>query len=260
MKDLRIVTAVSTILLGLSVTAQADSDFNWSGMYTGVHAGAGHQSSNFSDDGAEATLINCCFLVGGYTSAGAQDATDSGALGGVQYGGMYQLERLVFGFDIDLSKSDFHSSPGQSWTPNGESEAVGTERLNITTRWVASQALSLGYAKSRWLVFGKAGLAEASNRYALSVTGTGDAYGADRGSPITFAASSSGTLVGPTVGAGVKWAVGDHMFVNAEYDFMDFGSDSNHFSGTFGSYGTGALNTTVNQNISVLKVGLNYLF
>ena len=252
--------AVLPVLSALSTAATADTNFNWGGHYAGVHAGAAHQSSNFSDDGAQATLINCCFLVGAYTSTGAQDATDSGALGGVQLGAMYQLERLVFGVDVDLSKSDLHSNPGQSWIPVGESQAAGTERLNITTRWVASEGLSVGYAKSSWLAFGRLGLAEASNRYGLSVTGVGDAYGPPSGSPITFAASTSGTLVGPTVGAGLKWALGNRMFVNAEYDFMDFGSASNHFAGTFGSYGAAALNTTVNQNVSVIKLGLNLLF
>jgi opacity protein-like surface antigen len=229
-------------------------------MYAGVHAGAGHQGSNFTDDDAQATLISCCFLVGAYTSASAQNATDDAAFGGLQYGAMYQLERLVFGVDVDLSRSDFHSSPSQSWMAIGASQAAGTERFNITTRWIASQALSVGYARSDWLAFARVGLAEASNRYALSITGTGDAYGAPTGSPITFGASSSGTLVGPSVGAGMKWAIGDRMFVSAEYDFLDFGSESNHFGGTFGSYGAGALSTIVSQNISTLKVGLDYLF
>jgi opacity protein-like surface antigen len=246
--------------LALSTAAEADTDFNWSGMYAGVHAGAGHQSSNFSDDDAQATLISCCFLVGAYTSASAQDATDNAAFGGLQYGAMYQLERLVFGVDVDLSRSDFHSSPSQSWRAIGGSQAAGTERLDVTTRWIASQALSVGYARSGWLAFARFGLAEASNRYALSMSGTGDAYGPPTGSPISFAASSSGTLVGPTVGAGMKWAIGDHLFVDAEYDFLDFGSESNHFGGIFGSYGAGALTTIVSQNMSTLKVGLNYLF
>jgi outer membrane immunogenic protein len=254
------MTAAITGLFALSATAYADTDFSWTGLYAGVHIGGGHETTNLNDDGTEATLINCCFLVDSYYSTGPLDATRNGGLAGVQFGAMYQLQQLVFGVDVDLSKTNFNSRPGQSWVPDGESDASGTETLAVTTRWTATQTLNLGYAVGRWMAFGKAGLAEASNKYSLSLNGTGNAYGAEGGSPINFAATANSTLVGPTIGAGVKWAFLDHMFLNAEYDFMDFGSNSNHYNGTFGSYGPGTLTTSVSQNMSLFKVGLNYKF
>jgi hypothetical protein len=69
----------------------------------------------------------------------------------------------------------------------------------------------------------------------------------------------------------LKWALPTSLFINAEYDFLDFGSETSHLSGAFtavplsavfaGAGGPGAtFDPVYHQIISEFKVGLNYKF
>jgi opacity protein-like surface antigen len=66
----------------------------------------------------------------------------------------------------------------------------------------------------------------------------------------------------------VKWAFADNWFLNAEYDYLDFGSQKQNLSGTFsatpaafpGSNPSATFTPTFRQYISEVKVGLNYKF
>jgi opacity protein-like surface antigen len=104
----------------------------------------------------------------------------------------------------------------------------------------------------------------AENRYSLAISGIGANFGPN--GPFAFASSTSDTLYGWTAGAGVKWALSGNWFVNAEYDFLDFGSKTENLPGVFtATPGNGAVTAatfhpTFSPAISEVKVGLNYKF
>ena len=112
----------------------------------------------------------------------------------------------------------------------------------------------------------KAGASLAHNSYSLTVSGAGGNLSPGGAAPFAFASGGSDTVVGWTAGAGVKWAISDNWFVNAEYDFLDFGAKAENFSGVLtaspavgGSPLTPAtFHPIFNPNISEVKVGLNY--
>lgn len=240
--------------------------YNWSGFYVGGHVGGGWQDTTFSDPGAYSVLANCCVLIGGtdYPTA-ASNADGAGVLGGVQAGWMHQMNRLVVGADFDFSGTTMRGS-GSS-TASAVNTAYYTESYSVQSRWTATSTATVGVARGTWLFYGKAGVALADNKYGLNIAGAGFQFGSGT-TPFSFASSTDRINVGWTSGLGVKWALSDDLFVNAEYDFLDFGSTTQTFSGTFsatptafaGTGNSGTFQPIFNQMISEFKLGLNYKF
>jgi len=245
----------------------ARTKYDWSGLYVGGHIGGGWQNTTFSDPGAYSIIANCCVMISGanYPTA-ASDANGFGVLGGVQAGWMHQIDRLVVGADFDFSGTSMNGSGSSiaSAVPTGT--YFYNESYSVRSKWTQTSTATVGIASGTWLFYGKAGAAFVDNSYSLSITGAGNQFGT--GTPFSFASSTDKIAVGWTSGIGVKWALSNDLFVNAEYDFLDFGSLTQTFNGTFSATPTAFLATgsagtfqpTYNQMISEFKVGLNYKF
>jgi opacity protein-like surface antigen len=117
------------------------------------------------------------------------------------------------------------------------------------------------------MLYSKAGAAWVNNSYTLNVVGSGTAFGPT--TPFAFSSSTSDTITGWTVGTGAKWALMDNLFLNVEYDYLDFGSKAQNFSGTFTatpacfagtSCSAGNFSPNFGQHISEVKAGLNFKF
>jgi outer membrane immunogenic protein len=138
--------------------------------------------------------------------------------------------------------------------------SFANETYNVNTNWTATSTGTIGLARDRWMFYSKAGVAAAESTYKLNIVGFG------AGVPFAFAASTNDTVIGWTVGTGVKWAFADNWFVNVEYDYLDFGSKSQNMNSTFTATAfiagspAGTFTPTYNQHISEVKVGLNYKF
>ena len=249
-------------------SSAAHTKYDWSGLYVGAHVGSGWQDTTFSDPGAYSTIFNCCVLISGtnYPSA-ATDAKSAGALGGVQAGWMHQIQKLVVGADFDFSDTSMKASgfSTASAVPGGAFSY--TESYNVHSKWTATSTATVGIASGTWLFYGKAGAAFVDNSYGLNVAGSGGQFGGT-GTPFSFASTTNKISVGWTSGLGVKWALSNDLFVNAEYDFLDFGSATQTFNGTFsatpavfaGTGNSGTFQPVFNQTISEFKLGLNYKF
>jgi outer membrane immunogenic protein len=247
--------------------APAPAAYDWSGVYIGGHVGGGWQDTSFADPGALPILFNCCVTISSVNNPGPiSDGRGSSFLGGVQAGWMYQVARLVVGADIDWSGTRLNSSGATSLTPADGSGFFANDTYSVRTNWTVTATTTVGIARDHWLFYGKAGAAFANDNYGISIAGAGGQFGA--ATPFAFASSDSQTVVGWTVGTGVKWAVSDNWFVNAEYDYMDFGTKTPNLSGTFtaspasfgGFSGNSTFKPSYNQNLSEVKVGLNYKF
>jgi outer membrane immunogenic protein len=285
-KNLWRVVAVSAMAVSVSVMASASvraadmplkapaaipsAGYDWSGFYIGGHVGGGWSSTDFSDPGASGVLYNCCLLLGEENNPIAPTGgTASALLGGAQIGWMYQVQRLVVGMDVDWSGMRANNSGnGPSFPPGGTASGFATEVYGVTTNWTATATTTVGIAKDRWMVYGKAGGAWVNNSYALNVSGSGGTFGPP-GNPFAFSSSTSDTITGWTLGAGVKWALTENLFLNVEYDYLDFGSKAENFTGTFTatpacftgtSCTAGTFNPSFRQQISEVKAGLNFKF
>jgi outer membrane immunogenic protein len=237
--------------------------YDWSGVYIGGHIGGGWETTKFADPTEFSNLVNCCIFIGSTNSgSGAADLHTSSFLGGAQAGWMYQTGRLVLGGDFDWSATHMSGTAnGVNFTPFTGSTARATETFNVDNKWTATSTITLGLARDRWMFYSKTGVAAAENTYRINASGLGGLAGT---TPFAFSSSSvNDTIVGWTVGTGVKWAFADNWFLNAEYDYLDFGTKTQNLSGTFTAPPPAFAATftpTFRQYISEVKVGLNYKF
>lgn len=79
--------------------------------------------------------------------------------------------------------------------------------------------------------------------------------GASLTNAIAFNAPSANRF-GWTIGVGTEWAVADNLSVFGEWDYMNFGTHNL----TFTDPNFGSSQTSVKQQINVLKLGVNYRF
>jgi outer membrane immunogenic protein len=237
--------------------------FDWTGIYIGGHVGGDWQRTEFSDPGAFTTLFNCCLFIGTGNNFGqATNSNGSSFLGGVQAGAMYQIGRLVVGSDFDWSWTNLKGSGGAGIPPNVGGD-FATEAYSSRVNWTATSTAVVGIARDHWMLYSKFGLAAANYSYSLGIAGL-EGGGAV---PFAFASNSSNTVIGWTTGVGVKWAITDNWVVNGEYDYLNFGSKAQSFSGVFtatpaafGGSPAATFTPSFNQSISQVKLGLSYKF
>src|SRR5262245_58588021 len=219
---------VGASLLVLTGAAYADgySDprgyeraFSWTGFYIGVQGGAGRGTSDSNIDSLQTCVGAVCGPVVPITPQGLlRDSTSmNGFHGGGTIGYNLQTGPVVLGVEADVSGSDIfgRSNCTDSFGLLGGRAGCRTELSSFGT--VTGR---LGLASGRTLVYGKAGLAWGNFDRDVII-------GAIGAPGVTLAnGSASETRTGFTVGAGVEHAVWGGWTAKLEYDFMDFGTDS----------------------------------
>jgi outer membrane immunogenic protein len=202
--------------------------FTWTAFYIGGNLGAGWNHGDITDNFGNTWGLN----------------NTTTFVGGGQVGGNYQFNALVVGIEADFD-----------WFANNNNSSGGVTVGNTTLqgsangRWLTTVTGRLGWAVDRVLFYAKGGGAwvGANNLTILDVpTGASVAYG------------TSSTNTGWTAGAGVEWAFADNWSVKAEYDYV--GLSNNSFTVPPGFFLSGDSLSTSNRNISLLTVGINYLF
>jgi outer membrane immunogenic protein len=110
-------------------------------------------------------------------------------------------------------------------------------------------AARFGLAYDNWLFYGKAGGGRAlNNRFTFTNSATG----------ASIIAANDNSNSGLLVGAGIELALGRDLSAKIEYDYLRLNSQT--FTVPAGSaFLVGDTFTTSNQNVQMVKVGLNYL-
>jgi outer membrane immunogenic protein len=274
--------------------------FSWSGCHLGVHFGGAFVDDTIRGQFANPILIPPLTVVvqpaaGPPTfftqsqvippvplNGGSLGVSESGVLSGAQAGCDLQLTRnWVIGIGADASGTTASGSNAQqAWSGSFVGSPVPATTtvssagyFSAKTDVISTVTGRLGYSFERGegLIYAKAGAAFVNNRYGFNgaVTGTscntwvivqstglGSCTGTNPPftSPFNFGASE--TRGGWTVGTGVEWAILTSWSVKLEYDYLDFGRHNTQFTGSTPA----GLNMTVNQHISEVKLGVNYLF
>jgi outer membrane immunogenic protein len=130
-----------------------------------------------------------------------------------------------------------------SGTDNDQIAIGATDRTRI--RSLASLTGRIGYSWDRFLGYVKGGGAWERDDYDVFVTANNVAL-----------ASASETRSGWTIGVGGEYAFAPYLSGFIEYDYYDFGTTSNTFTGQFGVLGT----ANIKETQSVVKAGLNFRF
>ncbi len=192
--------------------------FSWTGCYIGGNAGGLWGTKNWNLD----------------TTGAAESTTDlTGGVAGGQIGCNYQVSTWVFGIQGDYDWSNASGSATDAVFAPAVDQASIKALASVTGR--------AGYAWDRFLGYVKGGGAWVNDSYSVS-------------SPLGTNTASE-TRSGWTLGVGGEYAFTDWLTGFVEYDYYNFGTKSNSFTGSFP-----AVLIDVKETESVAKAGLNFKF
>lgn len=117
--------------------------------------------------------------------------------------------------------------------------------VSARTDFMPSVTARLGYAIDRVLVYGKGGVAWAGDKYDVTGSLAGTAFGFE----------GLDQRSGWTAGAGAEWAFSRHWSAFLEYDYHWFGDRTILMSDNINGF-AGFMD--VKQSVQVVKVGLNF--
>jgi outer membrane immunogenic protein len=206
--------------------APAPAYSNWGGFYVGGHAGYGWGSRDGCIDYVD--LFADCDLANDIIGAFPFDYEQKGWLIGGQAGYNYMLgPHLLIGAEVDASLANIEGSTGALI-------GAGTGTYN----WTAAAKLRAGLANDWGLVYLTGGLGLAGFEWSESLG-------------CSFEQIRSGWLVG----AGAEFKLSPRTSVKAEYNYIDFGSESDACTSL--AFIPGYVETSA--RLHLLKVGLNFM-
>ncbi|TPK96278.1 porin family protein [Mesorhizobium sp. B2-4-16] len=230
MKTILLATAFVLTSVGMASAADINetlpvaADYDWSGLYAGVHFGYAAGNSDL--------------LIAG-SGGGGTDLISSldpdGFIGGIHVGFNHEMaNRFVLGAEADIAYNDV----------DGLTTLAGSGTLlKSEIKWSGSARLRAGYAFDRTLPYLTVGVAAAK----YEVTGI-------TGTPSGNILLHDETHVGWTVGAGVEHAFTDKWIARVEYRYSDFGNKDLSIADGL------ATATNVDLKTHDLRVGLSYKF
>lgn len=255
------LTAAALALAPLPAFAADPPGWDWTGFYLGAHAGAFTGVTNFSDPIGPP-------LFGG-------SVTTPGFLAGFQAGYNQQVSpRWVLGVEAD--KSWLSSTSGNTCLQS-TINVIGSN-CKVTPRELATFTGRVGFLTEphgRTMIFGRAGVAwmRADVNVNPNSVPTQQQDWTDAGIFLTDSAdqpAATGGSVsawGPTIGAGVEYALTSRWSLKMQYDYMHFSGISLPTPATTDVNSEGWVNnlgspgsTNVTQNFHFAKLGLNYRF
>ncbi|MCS0493682.1 outer membrane protein [Ancylobacter mangrovi] len=218
--------------------------FTWTGFYLGANVGYG-----WGDGSAPWDRYFNYYYGGwdGYSYTGGVDP--EGWFGGFQLGYNYQfINNVVLGVEADFdfgSLDDKLNYYAYATAPGVLAESYGSVRTKIEA--FGTIRARLGYAMDRFLPYVTGGLAWGN------VKASGDVSNYINGvyqPGLSGSASSSDTLWGWTVGAGLEYAFTDNWTAKIEYLYADLGDIT----------WDGSSSTDIDAKLQTIKVGVNYKF
>jgi outer membrane immunogenic protein len=211
----------------------APTIFTWTGFYIGGNIGAAWAQSEWTDSRFG--------LDWGRTS-------DARFIGGGQIGFNYQFAGSSFVIGAEADFDWFGNNNGNGVTvvgPLGHSFNI----VSNDTR-IATLAARFGYGFERALFYGKAGAGWVGND-GFTIT--------DLTTSQSFIGSTSNTVSGWLVGAGIEYAFTNNWTVKLEYDFLGLPSRTFVLPGVVIPALAGD-SITGDHNVQMVKLGVNYLF
>jgi opacity protein-like surface antigen len=215
----------------------AAAPMNWTGFYAGGHIGGGWSDDHWSD-----TFGSAPSGLGATNIAGFGDTTRAtGPLAGGQVGFDLQKANAVFGLQADASAMDLIGS-GTCFSGLG---GINCQRAVSALGTLTGRA---GYAWGRSLAYAKAGGALIATNYGLN---------GNTGAISLGTGTSGGIAWGWTAGGGFEYALTDCWSTMLEYDYVGVSNTSPVFPTVAV---VNANNTTIQQGINTVKLGVNYRF
>jgi outer membrane immunogenic protein len=186
--------------------------YDWTGFYIGAHVGAAHASKTF---GFDRVVDPDCFIFGPCDPTSTfrrngLDVSSNSFVGGGFVGLQKQWGWIVLGAEAGYLWMDHSASTGVRL----ESTTLGTPGIDITASGNVQNLLlvtaKFGWAHENILAYFKGGWASADVESRVSSTSTG-----------TLLATSSSRENGWTAGAGLEYALKEHLIIGVEYNYVE---------------------------------------
>ena len=208
--------------------------FSWTGFYAGGQIGGSWSDTDQKIKGRS--------NVQNFAGFGKSFSPDpSGFIGGLYAGYNYDLgNNIVIGADTDWVWGDMDESDSATYLKGQEGEYKVNGK--IKEKWAGSTRARIGYAMDRWMPYFAGGVAYAKIDSDAKFSDADGVYSK---------ASGNKTLTGYTLGAGVDYAMTDHIILRAEYRYTDFGDQD---------YGNKDFKYNVDYKTNDVRVGVAYKF
>lgn len=224
---------------------------DWTGAFVGAQAGYGfgHMGRSTLADPAN-------------PESGTYDI--KGWLGGVDGGVNVQSGVLVFGVEGEWMWTGIRG--GQTLTaPDPFFGGTAVTKLDSSIDWLAIASARAGFiAGDRLMIYGRGGIAIASERHSASTVEPLPAAGG----LITSSTSGRAIHSGIAVGVGAEYALGGNWSIKGEYDYIKMIAQQHTDTGVLtlnagpatdqGNIAPGA--DKIGQTLHVFKLGVNYHF
>jgi outer membrane immunogenic protein len=235
------------------------SDWSWTGLYAGFHAGYGWAV----DSTGTATSAFTSSSISPFEPA-TLPLNSSGAVAGVQLGYNWQFApRWVVGIEGDISATGLKATQTASTTSGMATctvpgTACGSVTMTQDVNWLAAARGRLGYVFGPGLAYVTGGAAFAN---------VGDKANATQVFPVastSYPAAANTTKPGWVLGAGYEFMLGNDWTLRAEYLHYGFDSVSATTGPVFpGPVAVGGLSATYVWSplkIDIMRLGLDYKF
>jgi opacity protein-like surface antigen len=268
--------------------------WNWTGFYVGGNLGVGISREKWS---AQPLFVGSALFFDSFTGSDLGKGLESfgshnsvGVLGGFTAGYNWQFPGTpwLVGIEGEWMFSDLEGDHGTSRgfsssfnflcfeeefvcteTANGNQESRVSTKIDDIATIAARVGITSG-PEDRTLWYVKGGGAWVRDNFAVTTHANGQFCLFE----FTFNACDSNTFDGSgstrqnqwgwMVGTGVEWGLAYNLSAKIEYEFLDFGNHTFTIpvSGHFADGDSGAFNRNFNvdQQIHIVKVGLNYRF
>lgn len=259
--------AAGMALLAMTVPAGAQmlpaaTGVNWNGPYVGLGIGGawGQLPGNVRVGSTPAGAVPGSPAVAGGTRH-LNGSTDGTVIGGGQAGYNWQLyNNFVLGVEGDINGGGLSTTT--SVPAGGVGGLAGGSNFKASSDFNASIRGRLGYAWNQWLFYGTGGIAFADANLRTNFAG-----GTAPGGTVVPGSheSKSATLMGPTYGGGVEYAMMPNLSVGAEYRYTDYGHASFNLgnvatTGAGGAFATAPATGTVGLRDNTVMLKVNYHF
>ena len=187
-------------------------------------------------------------------------STDATVIGGGQAGYNWQLNNFLLGVEGDINGGGLSTTT--TVPAGGVGGIAGGSNFKASSDFNASIRGRVGYAWNQWLFYGTGGVAFADTNLKANFAGGT----APDGTVVPGSHSSkSTTLMGPTYGGGVEYAVAPNVSVGAEYRYTDYGHASFNLgnvgtTGAGGAVATAPASGTVGLRDNTVMLKVNYHF
>lgn len=232
--------------------------FTWTGFYAGVNAGYA-----FSGDSKLKDVDVNYYGYSIYPLDTVTDSSDDGSFtGGAQIGYNYQIGSFVIGAEADFNYADiqFEHSGREDFMATSTYTGAYTVDAKAKVEWFGTVRARLGFTPiDRLLVFATGGLAYGNVKTDMNFV---DYFGG--GIDASFSESKSDTRFGWTIGAGLEYAITDHLTVKGEYAYVDLGDKTHSWTETtinlFGRASNHYMTAKDEAAFHIVRAGLNYKF